>query len=102
MDRRDQLLLGSIWNKKKTPECCGISEAGPSIISYISSDFDVDGTTVHEPDLVGKAYEIFLNEINRFIYNGSEWDYVSGGGFEVLLPGFDASSNDYHLYLFIK
>lgn len=75
------------------------------IIPYISTDFDPDGVTVTDVALNGKTFEIFFNDLNRFIYNevgNQEWDYLVGGGFIILLPGFNASTNNYHLYLFIK
>lgn len=76
-----------------------------SVISITSDDFSVDGVTCVLPDLSGVNFEIFLNDINRFIYNevgNQEWDYVVGGGFKILIPGFDANTADYHLYLFPK
>jgi len=77
----------------------------PSIIPITSDDFSVDGVTCSIPSMSGVNFEIFLNDINRFIYNeigNQEWDYVVGGGFTILLPGFDANTANYHLYLFPK
>jgi hypothetical protein len=76
-----------------------------SVIPYISTSFDPDGITVTDTALNGRTYEIFFNDLNRIIYNevgNQEWDYVLGGGFKILLPGFDANTNNYHLYVFIK
>lgn len=76
-----------------------------AIIPIFSADFDPDGVTVTDVSLNGRTYEIFLNDLNRFIYNeigNQEWDYVTGGGFEILIPGFDANTNDYHLYIYPK
>ncbi len=76
-----------------------------SVIPFISADFDPDGITVTDATLNGRTFELFLNDLNRFIYNevgNQEWDYVVGGGFQILLPGFDANTIDYHLYLFPK
>lgn len=78
---------------------------GASIIPKTSSDFAVDGVTCNIPTLVGKNFEIFLNDLNRFIYNevgNQEWDYVVGGGFKILIPGFNANTGNYHLYIFPK
>lgn len=77
----------------------------PSIIPITSDDFESDGVTVSRSDLSGVQFEIFLNDLNRFVYNevgNQEWDYVVGGGFKILLPGFDATTSDYHLYVFPK
>lgn len=83
----------------------GSATGGGGIIPIISTDFDPDGVTVTDSSLNGKTYEIFLNDLNRFIYNevgNQEWDYVVGGGFVIMIPGFDATTNDYHLYVFLK
>lgn len=77
----------------------------PSVIPVVSADFDPDGITYTDTSLNNRTYEIFLNEMGRFIYNevgNQEWDYVVGGGFQVLIPGFDANSNTYHLYIHPK
>lgn len=80
---------------------------GSPLIHITSSDFEPDGVTyinTNIPETVFR-YEIFLNEVPRFIYNNSappEWGYISGGGFEILMPWFDANNNDYNLYLFLK
>lgn len=76
-----------------------------SIIPKVSTDFESDGVTCNIPAMSGITFEIFLNDLNRFIYNeigNQEWDYVVGGGFKILIPGFDANTGDYHLYLFPK
>jgi hypothetical protein len=104
MPRRDQLFLGGIWNNKKEPSCCP-NNVYPSIIPITSDNFASDGITYNDSSLIGKSFEVFFNDINRFIYNevgNQEWDYSSGGGFHILLPGFDATLNNYHLYIFIK
>jgi hypothetical protein len=78
---------------------------GASVIPFTSANFDPDGITVTDASLNGRTFELFLNDLNRFIYNevgNQEWDYVIGGGFQILIPGFDASTIDYHLYLFPK
>lgn len=77
----------------------------PSIVPIKSSNFSVDGVTCNLPSMVGVNFEVFLNDINRFIYNevgNQEWDYVAGGGFKILIPGFNANLSSYHLYLFPK
>lgn len=76
-----------------------------SIIPKTSADFEVDGITCSIPAMNGVTFEIYFNGLNRIIYNESgnqEWDYITGGGFQILLPGFDANTGDYHLYLFPK
>lgn len=83
----------------------GSATGGGGLVPIVSADFDPDGVTVTDSSLNGKTYEIFFNDLNRFIYNevgNQEWDYVVGGGFVILIPGFDATANDYHLYVFLK
>lgn len=73
-----------------------------------SADFEADGVTYINTDIVNNKYLLFLNDIPRFIYsvdqNSSqvEWQYQSGGGFKILMPGFDANTNEYFLFLFLK
>jgi len=74
-----------------------------AIIPIVSSDFEPDGITCLLPELEGIEFEIFLNDANRFVYNevgNQEWDYEQLGGFTILIPGFDANTIDYHLYIF--
>lgn len=81
------------------------SGGGSAIKPYVSVDFDPDGITVTDVSLNGKTFELYLNDLNRFLYNevgNQEWDYVVGGGFEILVPGFDANTISYHIYLFVK
>lgn len=76
-----------------------------AVIPVVSEDFDVDGVSYSNSALNGVNFEIFFNDINRFIYNetgNQEWDYLPGGGFEILIPGFDANVSLYHLYIFRK
>lgn len=73
-----------------------------------SADFEADGVTYINTDLVANKFLLFWNDLPRFIYNSDqnpgqiEWQYLAGGGFEILVPGFDASTTDYHLCLFLK
>jgi len=76
----------------------------PAVIPVVSGDF-TNATTYNNPALSGVQFEIFLNDLNRFIYNevgNQEWNYVVGGGFQILIPGFDSTTVDYHLYVFPK
>ena len=73
-----------------------------------SADFEADGVTYLNPDIVNNKYLLFWNDISRFIYNQEqnpsqvEWEYVSGGGIKIIMPGFDANTNNYFLCLFLK
>jgi hypothetical protein len=76
--------------------------APSSVISVTSEDFESDGITCNLPQLAGLEFEIFLNEVSRFLYFSTEWESIESGGFQILIPGFDASVDQYHLYIFTK
>ena len=73
-----------------------------------SADFEADGVTYINTDLISNKFLLFWNDLPRFIYNSDqnpgqiEWQYRVGGGFEILVPGFDANTTDYYLCLFLK
>lgn len=71
-------------------------------ISITSSDFQSDGVTYLNPHLVSDNTSIFLSDIPGYIYRtNSQWQYVSGG-IKILIPGFNANLNSYHLEIDIK
>ena len=71
-----------------------------------SVDFANDTAYINST-LLGSQYLIYWNEANRFLYqNGddvslNEWHYNAGGGFTITIPGFNATGNNYHFYLFL-
>jgi hypothetical protein len=73
-----------------------------------SDDFESDGVTYLNSSISDNQYLLFWNDLPRFIYNQDqnasqiEWEYVVGGGFKILFPGFDANLNNYFLCLFLK
>jgi hypothetical protein len=73
-----------------------------------SADFESDGVTYINTNLAGNKFGIFWNDLGRYIYDVEwnptqiEWEYQSGGGFKILIPGFDASTNSYFLSLNLK
>lgn len=72
-----------------------------SPLSITQVDFQVDGKTYLNSDINGNI-SIFWNDVNRFIYeSNSEWRFVAGG-IQILMPGFDATTNNYNLEIFIK
>jgi len=78
-----------------------VSGSGIGWESITSNDFESDGVTYLNPSLTSNL-SIFWNDINRYIYESDgEWDYVTGG-IKILIPGFDATSNFYHLEIVIK
>jgi hypothetical protein len=73
-----------------------------------SSDFEADGVTYIDTNLVNNKLSIFWNDINRFIYSADEepsqieFEYLVGGGFRILIPGFDANTNSYHFFISLR
>lgn len=87
----------------------GTSASWSSPCTFITSaDFEPDGVTYIDTDLVNNKFLLFWNDLPRIIYNVEqnpgqvEWQYVAGGGFEILIPGFDASANNYYLCLWLQ
>jgi hypothetical protein len=87
----------------------GISASWFSPCLFITSnDFESDGVTYLNVSLVRNKYLLFWNDLPRFIYSEDqnpsqiEWEYETSGGFKILMPGFDANSNNYYLCLFLK
>lgn len=72
---------------------------GEYLIPITSSDF-ANATDYNNPDIVGKNLVIFWNDINRYLIPVTEWNYTVTG-FEILIDGFDATSNDYTLFIYI-
>jgi hypothetical protein len=87
----------------------GTSASWFSPCLFLTSDnFESDGVTYINTDLVANKFLLFWNDVPRFIYDSEwnssqiEWEYQAGGGFKILIPGFDANTNNYYLCLFLK
>lgn len=75
-----------------------------SHISLTSSDFQGDGVTYLNPLLnATNKVSIFWSDLPNFLYESrGDWQYVAGG-IEILIGGFNASTNpNYKLELFFK
>lgn len=71
-------------------------------ISIISIDFEDDGITYLNPLVVSDNISLFWSDLPNYIYqDAGQWEYVEGG-LRILIPGFDATLNNYHLELDIK
>jgi len=71
----------------------------PYLIPVVSADF-VSATIYNDPRLVGRTYEIFWNELSRFLNVNTEFA-PTASGVQILLDGFDATANEYHLYIYL-
>lgn len=80
---------------------------GASYLKVGSTMFANDTAYINSA-LLGQQYIIYWNEANRWLYSGSddpvlnEWNYNAGGGFTIKIPGFHATGNNYHFYLFVQ
>jgi hypothetical protein len=52
------------------------------------------------PALNGDSLQIFWNDLGRYLVEGTEWQNLAGGGFKILVPGFDATANSYSLTVY--
>jgi len=66
-----------------------------------SSDFST-ATDYDNIDLAGKTFQLFFNDVGRFLDFGTEWEYKTTGGFKILLPDFDATLNIYEFYVLLS
>lgn len=71
------------------------------ILHIKSTDFS-GPTDYTNSDLVGKSYEVFLNDTPKFLDFGTDWEYIDTGGFRILLPNFNATLNNYNIYVLLK
>lgn len=69
-------------------------------IYITSSDFESDGISYNNNNLIGQSIMIFVNEYSQqwFIAGPTTFAYTSVG-IQILLPGFDASTNDYSIVI---
>ena len=75
---------------------------GSVIVELTSADF-INATDCPLTTLADKSICVFMNEISRFILkDASEWSDLAGGGFRVNISGFNATTNSYHFYVFVK
>jgi len=80
----------------------GGSGGSGSIVAELTSANFVNDTDCPLTSLAGKNLAIFWNELQRFLIKAdNEWEDLPGGGFKIKMTGFEASSNNYHLYAFV-
>lgn len=71
------------------------------IINVKSTDFANAKEYLNE-NLAGKVFELFSNDTPKFLEFGVEWEYIDSGGFRILLSNFDATLNNYNIYVLLK
>jgi len=75
-----------------------VNPTSPYLIPITSADF-ANATDYNDPRIVGRNLAIFWNDIPRYL-NPNEFIYTSTG-IEITVPGFDATANDYTLFIYI-
>ena len=71
------------------------------LVQKKSADFS-NSTDCPIPSLNGRNIAIYMNEVSRFLEkDAGEWQDLLGGGFRILLNGFNASSATYHFYIYV-
>lgn len=60
---------------------------------YYGTDF-VTSTDLVDATLDGKTYRLFWRGLASFVIPTVEWDYLAGGGFTILLSGFNVDPSD--------
>lgn len=70
-----------------------------SIHPLFSSNFSTS-TNCPLPALNHDSLQLFSNDLGRFLTEGTEWQNLSGGGFSILISGFNASVNSYSFTLY--
>lgn len=73
--------------------------SGFSVRMIASSNFSTS-VNCPLPALNNDSLQVFWNDLGRFLIEGTEWQNLSGGGFQILVPGFDATSNSYALTVY--
>lgn len=69
-----------------------------SVVPVTSSNF-INATDCPLPDLSQKGLAIFFNDASTFLHD-SDWEPLSGGGFRVLLPGFDSRVSTFYFFVY--
>jgi hypothetical protein len=79
----------------------GTGGTGSIVVELRSSNFTTE-TDCPLTTLAGKNIVVFLSDIQRFLYKDEgEWTDLVGGGFRVLIDGFNALTTNYHVYVFV-
>lgn len=72
----------------------------PVITEAVTSAAFANATDCPLPDFEGREIIVFWNEASRYIKkDAGEWDDLPGGGFKVLVDGFDSTADLYHFVI---
>lgn len=82
----------------------GSSGVPPPFIAFRNPIRSVDftsPTSYLNPTLKGRTFLLFLNDNPAFLEEGVAWQSDPMGGFEILIPNFDATLNNVIIYLLL-
>lgn len=77
------------------------------ILPVLSAAF-ANSTDYINQNLFGKTYQIFYNDANKFLTQGTDWDYLSNlgqpgnGGFRILINNFNAQTQSHVFYVLLS
>jgi hypothetical protein len=74
------------------------SNFGVGYIHVTQDDF-TGATDYENAALDGINFRVYANWIPRYLDAGIDYDVLPGGGFRMLISGFDATTNDYEFYV---
>jgi hypothetical protein len=75
-----------------------VEDIFPFIIT--SPDFESDGISYNNPDIVGVNLSIFINEVSQQWLTASSTTFsYTVTGIQILVPGFDANAADYTIMI---
>lgn len=66
---------------------------------YVTSANFSNTTDCPLTSLNGFTFQVWDNDMNRYLYPTTEWQPLSGGGFRVLLAGFNASTDAHNFFI---
>ncbi len=78
-----------------------IQPSGPLHNPVTSPDF-TNATTYNDPNLLNINYHLFFNDNSVFLTEGVEYTKLPGGGFTILIAGFDATLHFYTFFIEVQ
>lgn len=79
----------------------GSGGSGEGVFKVTSADFTT-ATNCPITALVGLTLAVYWNDTNKFLDHGTDFTELVGGGFQILIPGFDSSTATYTFYVFVQ
>lgn len=68
---------------------------------FINATYWAGQNSVNQPILPNYRLQVYANFIARYLLQGTEWQRTSSG-IQILMPGFDATANQYEFYIDIS